>query len=186
MAQDHAVDEYESLPPPTGIVDLVLSRIEQAFIVVGALAIFTLMMTAVYQVLSRLLFNAPIRGYIDYVEQSSALLAFMGIAYAEHIGAHIRMEFVPQLLSRRWRDAIEIFGIIVALVVIGILVYATWFSFYRALTLGDSTMDIELPVWPSKLVVPVSLALLWLRLLLGLVRYASGILSESAKTDPAT
>ena len=143
MAHDQAVDEYESLPPPNGIVDLVLTRIEQAFIVIGALAIFALMMTAVFQVVSRLLFNSPIRGYIDYVEQSSALLAFMGVAYAEHIGAHIRMEFVPQLLSRRWRDAIEIFGIVVALVVIGILVYATWFSFYRAFTLGDSTMDIE-------------------------------------------
>lgn len=171
MAEDHLMEDHQTLPPPSGMLDLVLTRIEQAFILIGAVAIFALMMTAVIQVFGRLLFNAPILGYIDYVEQASALLAFMAIGYAEHIGAHIRMEFFPQLLSGRWRVMIEIFGILIALIVIGILVYATWFSFYRAWELGDSTMDVQLPVWPSKLVVPVSLALLWLRLVLGLVQY---------------
>jgi TRAP-type C4-dicarboxylate transport system permease small subunit len=55
--------------------------------------------------------------------------------------------------------------------IIGVLTWYGFEHFLRAYQLGDSTIDAELPVWPSKLVVPVSFALLWLRLLLQLAGY---------------
>jgi TRAP-type C4-dicarboxylate transport system permease small subunit len=59
----------------------------------------------------------------------------------------------------------------VGLVIIGLLVYSTWQNFERAWRIGDSSMDIKLPLWPAKLVVPVALAVLWLRLLLQFAGY---------------
>ena len=58
------------------------------------------------------------------------------------------------------------------LAVVLALDYGSWFHFYRAWTIGDSTIDISLPTWPSKLVVPVALTLLALRLVLQLAGYA--------------
>ena len=38
--------------------------------------------------------------------------------------------------------------------------------------MGDSTIDIRLPTWPSKLIIPVALSLLLLRLLMQVYGYA--------------
>ena len=59
----------------------------------------------------------------------------------------------------------------IALFVIAVLIWYGFDHFLRAYRLGDSTIDAELPVWPSKLLVPVSFALLWLRLLVQLAGY---------------
>ena len=44
------------------------------------------------------------------------------------------------------------------------LIYASFTNFLRAYSIGDSTMDIRLPTWPAKLMVPLALTVLWLRL----------------------
>jgi hypothetical protein len=47
--------------------------------------------------------------------------------------------------------------------------------FIRAYTLGDTTIDAEYAVWPSKLLVPIAFAIWWIRLaiqFLGSVRLA--------------
>jgi len=50
-----------------------------------------------------------------------------------------------------------------------------WQHFMRAWSIGDSTMDIEIPLWPSKLIVAFAFAMLLIRLvlqLLGFIRLA--------------
>jgi TRAP-type mannitol/chloroaromatic compound transport system permease small subunit len=52
-----------------------------------------------------------------------------------------------------------------------LLIAGTWDNFYNAWAKGDSSMDIKLPQWPSKLIVPLMLAVLVPRLLLQLWGY---------------
>ena len=174
MTEPAFVEKSPTLPPPRGLPDLVLTRIEQVSITISAVAIFALMATAVFQVFARYAFNAPIRGYVDYVEQASAIIAFLAVGYAEHPGPHIRMEYIRQHLSGRAKRLLESFGILIGLLVVGALIYATWFNFLRAWQLGDSSMDIQLPIWPSKLIIPVAFVFLWLRMLIGLSRELFG------------
>ncbi len=47
--------------------------------------------------------------------------------------------------------------------------------FLRAYTIGDSSMDIDLPTWPAKLVVPFALTVLALRLILQMWGYIRAI-----------
>ena len=67
---------------------------------------------------------------------------------------------------------LEAIAIVIAIAVITVLIQHSFGHFWRAWSLGDSTIDAELPTWPSKLAVPAALTLLWLRLLLQLVGYA--------------
>lgn len=164
----------EGLPEPRGVIDTIVTMVEKIALAISAIAIFALMITAVFQVVARYAFNAPIPGYIDYVEQASAILAFLAVGYAEHVGAHIRMEVLPQQLSGRARRIVESFGLVIGILLFSALVYATWFNFLRAWQLGDTSMDIQLPVWPSKLIVPVAFAFLLLRMLISLIREMSG------------
>ncbi|MBM3568145.1 MAG: TRAP transporter small permease [Alphaproteobacteria bacterium] len=154
-----------------GPFDRALAQVENGLNLVSAAAIFVLMFIGVVQVVGRSLFGYAIHGYIDWIEQSSVLVAFLGVAYCQRLGGHVRMEVVLQNLPRRAMWVLEAIGILLALVIVGMLVYSTFLNFQRAYQLGDSTMDIRLPIWPAKLVVPIALGLLWLRLLVQLIGY---------------
>lgn len=149
----------------------VWARLEDVMNLIAAAAIFFLMFVGVFQIIGRTVFNTAIHGYIDYMEQASALFAFLGISYAQRVGAHIRMDLLLRGFSMRFMWAMELFAVLVALVIITVLADTTWENFLRAWQLGDSTIDIGLPIWPTKLLVPVVLAVLWVRLVLQVLDY---------------
>lgn len=155
--------------------DRALTPVENFANLLAALAIFALMCLGVAQIAMRSIFNAPITGYIDLVELSMASMAFLGAAYCQRLGAHIRMELLIGRLHGRALWIAESVGILVALFIIGVLVWNGWGHFIRAYTLGDTTIDAEYPIWPSKLLVPIAFAIWWTRLfiqLLGSIRLA--------------
>jgi TRAP-type C4-dicarboxylate transport system permease small subunit len=145
-------------------LDAALSPVEDFANLLAAFAIFLLMCLGVAQIVMRTVFNAPITGYIDLVELSMASMAFLGAAYCQRLGAHIRMELLVGRLRGRALWGAEIFGTLVAMAVLGTLVWYGWGHFMRAWTLGDTTIDAEFPVWPSKLLVPIAFSIWWLRL----------------------
>ena len=147
------------------------ARLEDGMNLVAAAAIFFLMFVGVFQIVGRTAFDTAIYGYIDYMEQASALFAFLGISYAQRVGAHIRMDLLLRGFSLRFLWAMELFAVLVALVIIVVLVETTWENFLRAWQLGDSTIDIKLPIWPTKLIVPFVLAVLTVRLVLQALDY---------------
>jgi len=157
--------------PALAAFDRRLGRVEEWFNLLAAFFIFGLMLLGIVQVLGRQLFNMPLSGYIDFVELSMAAFAFLGIAYCQRMGGHVRMEMMLKALKGRPQWVLEALGTAVGLVIVGVLVWYGYTHFLRAWQLGDSTIDAELPVWPSKLAVPVAFALLWVRLLVQLVGY---------------
>lgn len=152
--------------------DALLARVEDLFNLVAALCIFVLMFLGMAQVLGRKLLNAPMSGYIDFVELSMATFAFLGIAYCERVGGHVRMEMLLKMARGRWHWAMELAGTALGLFIVTVLIYYGYTHFLRAWELGDSTIDAELPVWPSKLLVPIAFSLLWLRLAVQLWGFA--------------
>jgi C4-dicarboxylate transporter DctQ subunit len=160
--------------------DKVLSHAEDGLNLIAALAVFFLMFVGVAQIVGRTIFDFAIYGYIDWIEQASSLFAFLGIAYAQRLGSHIGMD-----LTMNWRPAsrwkIELFGVLVAIVIISVLVYASFTNFLRAYQIGDSSMDIQLPTWPAKFMVPLALSVLWLRLVLQICGYLRMIAHPDAE-----
>ena len=65
--------------------------------------------------------------------------------------------------------------------IISVLIYASFTNFLRAWSIGDSTMDIRLPTWPAKLMVPLALSVLWLRLSLQICGYLRMIAHPDAQ-----
>ncbi len=151
--------------------DGALGVIENVFNLIAAASILLLMLLAVAQVLGRTIFNSPVPGFIDITEQAMAVFAFGGIAYCQRVGGHIRMEIVLGQLKGRAMWIAELIGVLLIWIVVAALIYGSWFHFERAWVIGDSTIDVALPTWPSKLVIPVALSLLWLRLTLQIYGY---------------
>jgi len=154
---------------PIGWLDRLVTPIENFANFVAAMAILALMVLGTAQIVLRSVFNSPIAGYIDLVELSMAGMAFLGAAYCQRLGAHIRMEILVGHLRGRWLWGFEIFGTLVALFIIAVLIWFGWGHFMRAYELGDTTIDAEYPVWPSKLLVPLAFSLWFVRLSIQLV-----------------
>ncbi|SLN11421.1 TRAP transporter small permease subunit [Oceanibacterium hippocampi] len=151
--------------------DALLFRVEKSFTFIAAFGIFFLMLLGVTQVVGRKLFDIPVYGYIDLVEQSTALFAFLGVAYCQRFGTHVRMELVVSHLSGRTLWVVEAIAIVFSIVIVSIFIPHSFDHFLRAWEYGDTTIDAEFPVWPSKLLVPIAFSVLWLRLVLQLAGF---------------
>ena len=158
-------------PSAIGRIDHYYGKLEEWLNLLAAFAIFALMVVGVVQIVGRTVFGYAIDGYIDWIEQTSIVYAMFGVAYCQRFGGHIRMELGLSFLKGRALWAFEMLAVLIALIIVGMLIDSTWEHFVRAYTRGDSTIDIRLPIWPSKLVVPVALTVLWLRMLLQLWGY---------------
>lgn len=149
---------------PLSPIDQALGRLEMSLNMIGGVFILALAVLGATQVVMRTVFGMPILGYVDLVEQGTAVFAFLGLAYTQRLGGHIRMEILLQKLPRPALYRVEIVNTAFALLVVALLLPGSYLHFERAFLIGDSTMSIGLPTWPSKLLVFLSLSLLLLRL----------------------
>ncbi|RLW62453.1 MAG: C4-dicarboxylate ABC transporter substrate-binding protein [gamma proteobacterium symbiont of Stewartia floridana] len=154
------------------LADRLFFKLESLLNLIGGITIFLLVMLATINVLGRWLFSMPIDGYVDWVEQAMAFIAFLGIAYTKRLGGHIRMDILIGQLHGRLLWFAELVSVVLMLLVTLVLIYGSYLHFWRAYDIGDSSLDINLPTWPAKLVVPFALSVLALRLILQIWGYA--------------
>ncbi len=159
-------------------LDRGLRPIERFMALLSGLAAFSLMFLAAWSVTGREFFARPLPGYVDLIEALMPLIAIMGVSYVQREGGHIRMDILIGALKGRALWLLELVSILLILVLMIALVWGAWSHFDRSfdcarpLCSRDSSIDISLPIWPSKLLVPVAFAVLCLRLSLQAVGYA--------------
>ncbi|MVO17401.1 TRAP transporter small permease subunit [Parasedimentitalea huanghaiensis] len=174
MATSAAVLEDGSL---ISRLDGQLLRLEQLLALVSGIAVFSLMVLAVVSVGGRNAMNAPLPGYVDWIEQVMPLIAFMGISYVQRDGGHIRMDILIGSLRGRALWLFELISVMLILLLMMALVWGSWSHFGRSFDFAvplwsrDSSIDISLPIWPAKLLVPVAFSVLCLRLVLQIWGY---------------
>lgn len=173
-------------------LDRALLPIEKIMALISGLAAFSLMFLAAYSVAGRQfdktflaplfdaigLMDGPLMGYVDYIEALMPLIAIMGVSYVQREGGHIRMDILVGNLKGRLLWLFELITVALMLILMIALVWGAWSHFDRSfdcarpLCSRDSSIDIGLPIWPSKLVVPVAFGVLCARLALQFVGYA--------------
>ncbi|MEL6808291.1 MAG: TRAP transporter small permease [Pseudomonadota bacterium] len=169
MAGSAAVLEDSSL---LSRLDRALLPLERFCALLSGLAIFSLMFLAAYSVTGRKFFASPLAGYVDYIEAAMPIIAIMGVSYVQRDGTHVRMDMLVSALRGRVLWFFELISVLLILLLITALTWGAWehfdrsFDCARPLCSRDSSIDIGLPIWPSKLVVPIAFAILTLRLLL--------------------
>ncbi|MCH2166166.1 MAG: TRAP transporter small permease [Oceanicola sp.] len=162
-------------------LDRALLPIEKFLALLSGLAAFSLMFLAVWSVTGRKFFAAPLPGYVDIIESLMPLIAIMGVSYVQREGGHIRMDILVGALHGRVLWFLEFVSILLIMVLMFGLIWGSWSHFDRSfdcarpLCSRDSTMDLSIPIWPSKLVVPVAFSVLMLRLSLQAVAYGRAL-----------
>ena len=180
MAGSSAVLEDGSL---LSRIDKGLLRLETVFALVSGIAVFMLMVLAVWSVGGRKFFASPLPGYVDWIEFAMPLIAIMGISYTQRNGGHVRMDILIGQLKGRALWAAETFSVMLIFILMLALIWGSWAHFQRSFDFAapmwsrDSSIDIGLPIWPAKLIVPMAFTVLALRLLLQIWGYGRAFVS---------
>ena len=151
--------------------DSLLGALESKLNLLAGLIVFALMFLGVIQIVLRTVFRAPIFGYIDIVEVAMVGFAVLAISYVQRVGGHVRMELLVARLRGRVHWIAEMLSTAFAIFIVAVLIPYSYRHFKRAFDFGDSTIDIEIITWPAKLVVPVALSILLIRLIIQLGGY---------------
>jgi TRAP-type C4-dicarboxylate transport system permease small subunit len=169
MAGSNAVLEDSSL---LSRLDRMLLPVERFMALISGLAVLSLMFLAAYSVTGRKFFASPMMGYVDYIEAAMPIIAIMGISYVQRDGSHIRMDMLVGALKGRFLWFFELVSVLMILLLIVALIWGGWAHFERSFDMTkplwsrDSSIDVGIPIWPSKLVVPLAFGVLCARLLL--------------------
>lgn len=168
--------------------DQFLYKLESKLALLSGLAVFLLMILAVVSVSGRHAINQPLPGYVDWIEQAMPLIAFMGVAYTQRDGGHIRMDIVVSKLRGRALWVVEFITVLLILLVMLLITWGSWahfgrsFDFTAPMWSRDSSMDIALPLWPAKLLAPIAFGVLCLRCAVQLSAYGKAIIKN--ETSP--
>ncbi|MEJ6390161.1 TRAP transporter small permease subunit [Gymnodinialimonas ulvae] len=162
-------------------LDRMLLPVEMLMIIVSGLFTFGLMFLAVFSVGGREFFGSPLRGYVDWIEMAMPFIAIFGISYVQRSGAHIRMDIVIGAFRGRLLWAVELLMTILIFLLIALLLWGAWSHFDRSFDFSrpnwsrDSSIDINLPIWPAKLAVVAAFAVLTLRAALQIWAYGRAL-----------
>lgn len=161
--------------------DQALQTVETATAVVGGTVIFTVMWVGVAEIFLRKVFNHPLFGQLDFIEQTMCTYALLTISYCYRRAGHIRMELFVERLSGRPRWIVESLTALAALALMTAIWPGALHYFENAFEIGDSTINTHWPTWPAKFVPVIGFSILWLRMVLELWAYLRLIADPSVE-----
>ncbi len=133
------------------------------------------------EVFSRRFANYPLPGHFDSVELGMGLIVFAGIAYVQASYGHVRMEIIIRKIKGRKRLIVELLCLLLSLFIIIIVAYSGWQVAMCSFHSGDKTIDSEFPYGPSKVLMPIGLIFVALRLFIQILALTHVIARPRAK-----
>lgn len=157
-----------------------LSVIEDYLIKFSGISLFIVMILTSFQIISRVA-GYPWPGYLELSELAISIFAFLGVAYAQRLDTHIRMELLVGNLSGKPKWLLEFFTTILSFTVVVILIYYSLLFAIDAYQIGDTTYDYLYPTWPAKILVPIAFTIWAFRLTLEIFGYLRMVIFSNSE-----
>ncbi len=168
MAANATILEDKSL---LSRLDRLYLKLEKLLTACGGIVILLIVFLAVANILGRKIFNFPVPGYVDWVPYAMPFIVFLGLSFTQREGGHIRMDIVIGSLKGRALWCIELITVMIMFAMTAVLAFGAYKHYDRAKQIGDTTENIDLLLWPTKLVVAFGFAVMFLRLFLQIWGY---------------
>jgi TRAP-type C4-dicarboxylate transport system permease small subunit len=162
-------------------LDRALQVIEYVTALIGGVTIFAVMWVGVAEIFLRKVFNSPLYGQLDLIEQTMCLYTLLTISYCYRKAGHIRVDILVGHFKGRAHWVAEFAASLVAFGLVVVLMPGVLHFFENAYYIGDSTINTQWPTWPSKAVPVIGFSVLTLRIALELWAYARLVLDPHAE-----
>jgi TRAP-type C4-dicarboxylate transport system permease small subunit len=168
-------------------IDAVVRRLSAALALVAAICGAFVMLLMSLDVINRMATGGSIRGAFEAVEMLLVLMVFLGIAYAERSGAHVRVRLMTAKMPPMVAEVTRLLGNLVALGIVAWMAYETVILAQRSVATGEFRMGlVSFPIWPGRVAVAVGLTLLTLELALTVGRSFERIVRRQPEDTSAT
>jgi len=132
------------------------------------LALMMLMVTA--NVLGRYIFKFPIETTLEFTEFFMVAIFYLGLSYTQFLKAHINIDLVTIHLSGKKRAICDLISYLASFIFFALIVWHGTRMFLESWNFREITMGtVELPVYPSKLLVPLGCLIVCIRFAVDLV-----------------
>ncbi|MDA1333171.1 MAG: TRAP transporter small permease [Bacteroidetes bacterium] len=158
------MQEHDTFGSALHLADSILKKIEFSTAIIGGMVVFLMMFAGVSEILLRSLFRSPIPGYIEAVQISIVAFAILPVSYCYQRDGHLKMDLVVRATSGRTNWIMKAICTLIALSFVIIILPGVYGFFQNSFLLGDSTMNMGWPIWPSKLAAMLGFLLLAFRL----------------------
>lgn len=158
-------------------LDRALHRFETWIALLAGCVILFMLGFSFVNILSRGLFNDPLNVYFDIARQSVILIAFLGLAYCQRSGGHIRMDMVIGAIHGRARWIAEFLS---AICIAGVVIFVglgIMFDAFVDFREGVSTEDSRILLWPAKAIAVLMLWLMGIRVLIQIWSFAKAMIT---------
>lgn len=157
----------------------VLQRILGITALIAAAGVLVMMALTTADVLRRFLLDKPITGVFEGSGLILAFVVFLSLAYAQSVGAHVKLEFIVARFPLKTQGIIRICVIVLLLALFAVVIWKTGDRAYVAWHDKEFRWGaIPLPTWPSKAMVPLGFSLLSVRFLVELLGEFSQLMKK--------
>jgi C4-dicarboxylate transporter, DctQ subunit len=132
---------------------------------ISAGALTVMLFLTVADILGAKLFNMPVKGSIDIVSILLVIAGAFGIAYAEVVEQHIRVDFVVVKLSEKWRLILRLYNAILGVFIFILAFWACLSSSISMFHTGEGTLTMQIGWWPFIGLIAINLLILTLVIL---------------------
>lgn len=123
--------------------------------------LFAMILSIVYEVILRYLFNRPTIWSTELCGYALVVLTFLAAAHTQHMGRHVRVDIVVKLLPWKLQRVLEVLVMLLALGYAGVVVWQggqmAWHSY--ELNRHASTL-LETPLFYPQVFLPIGALLL--------------------------
>ena len=139
--------------------------------VCSAFCVMLMMLYITADVFGRYLFNKPVPNSLAVSETLMVFLAFLGLAYAQANKKNIRLDFLVNRFGRLGTAILEVFYMLLAVFVIGLMIWASSSWVWESWVIKDSMQgDFLIPFYYSKTAMFVGLIFLFVQYLIDLAK----------------
>jgi TRAP-type transport system small permease protein len=122
--------------------------LDRALGAAAAILLFGMMLLTAADVVSRYMFNWPLRGAFEVTELGLLTLIFAGLPLVSRADQHVTMDFIDKLLGERGQRLVRRLADMFCGAVILALAWQTWLKAGKIGAYGDTTDVLKIPVAP--------------------------------------
>ena len=149
-----------------------IDRISKMLSWIGVTFFLTSIMLLVsMDVFCRYIFNAPIEGTFEVVSLLLVPVVFFTLSECWIEGGHVRVDFIMRRFNPTWQLLMDLIAAGVGLFYIGMLTWQAGLDTMESLKFNELTDQLQIPVWPVRMLMTLGLVLFIVQLLRSLLLY---------------
>jgi TRAP-type mannitol/chloroaromatic compound transport system permease small subunit len=149
----------------------VASAASHCFSAVGAIAVLTILVVTVADVVMSKIFDAPFPGATEIVTSVMPISVFAYLLTTQMRSRHINVDIILERISAKWKLALKTLSLGIGIYLFGLLTYLNIpLAIYSLRTAEHTGGSIGIPVYPAKILIPIACCAITIQLLFELYK----------------